>query len=122
MNESSLSALRARSNMDTQGLLEMVSEQPSKLLALFGLDDEPTLSFRRFQAVTGVPHSTCYQKWDSTKSSFDPDFPVGSKKTDSRNSPLSFVSIEAIAWILKRREARRVERLGDKVTGGMNNV
>lgn len=122
MNEGSLSAMRANGNMGMHGLLEMASEQPSKLLALFGLDGKPTLNFQQFRAVTDVPRATCYEKWDSTSPSFDPDFPVGSKKTDSRNSPLSFASIEAIAWILKRREARRMERFGGKVAGGESNV
>lgn len=122
MNESSSIAMLACINTGKDGLLEMANEQPSKLLALFGLDGKPTLDFHQFQTVTNVPRATCYAKWDATKPSFDADFPIGSKKTDTRNSPLSFVSIEAIGWILKRRELRRMERFNRKVMGGADHV
>ena len=122
MNASSSLSVSAHFNMDNDGLLEMAGEQPSKLLALFGLDGKPTLNFQQFQNVTDVPRATCYSKWDTAKPSFDPDFPIGSKKTDARNSPLSFVSIEAIVWILKRREARRMERLNSTVMKGESHV
>lgn len=122
MNESSSLSVGAYFNLGNDGLLEMAGEQPSKLLALFGLDGKPTLNFKQFRNVTDVARATCYEKWDSAKPSFDPDFPIGSKKTDARNSPLSFVSLEAIVWILKRREARRMERHNSAVTKGERHV
>jgi hypothetical protein len=122
MNESSSLAMLARINMGKDKLLEIANEQPSKLLALFGLDGKPTLNFHQFRTVTNVPRATCYAKWDATKPSFDAEFPIGSKKTEAQNSPLTFVSIEAIGWILKRRELRRSERRNSKAIGGADHV
>lgn len=93
--------------LDNVAAVEMALKQsPKYLLSMYGMDDRPSLNFEELIDFTKVARSTSYTKWDDDKSSWDPDYPVGTPITDSPNSPLTFDTVDAIRWKLIQRMKR----------------